>query len=77
MNRKLAIAGSIALALATTACSDMAWMRGGSSGGEASYMGGSAPVAQDPAGTATFGTGSTSVSGADRRVENAAGIGID
>ena len=76
MNKKLAVAASIALALATTACAELGLMRGGS-GEEMSYMGGSSPVGVDPAGSATFGTGSPSYSGADSRVDFAAGIGLD
>ena len=75
MNRKLAVAASIALALATTACAELG-LRGGS-GEEASYMGGSAPVMVDPAGSATLGTGSSGVSGEDSRVVFSSGIGLD
>lgn len=81
MNRKLAIAMTIGLALATTGCSQMR-MWGGGNGGEggeggASYMGGRAPVEADAAGTATYGTGSVSVSGLDERVNFSAGVGLD
>ena len=75
MNRKLAVAASIALALATTACAELGLR--GSTGGEVSYMGGSAPVTVDPAGSATLGTGSPGASGEDRRVVFSSGIGLD
>ena len=75
MNRKLALAASIALALTTTACAELG-LRGGSAE-EASYMGGSAPVPVDPAGSATLGTGSAAFSGADSRADFAAGVGLD
>ena len=76
MNKALVIAASIGVVLATTACSGMKWPTGdGSDGG--SYMGGSAPVGEDPAGSATFGTGSTGASGEDRRNVNASGQGLD
>lgn len=76
MNSKLAIAITIGLALATTACAELRTM-GSASGEERSYMGGSAPVEGDPAGTATVGTGSVSRTGADRSLENATGMGMD
>ena len=77
MNRKLAIAVSIGLALATTACAEMRMWGSGGSDGERSYMSGMAPVDVDPAGTATIGTGSVSYTGADRRIENSTGMGLD
>lgn len=76
MNRTLVIAASIGLALATTGCAEMAkWQASGSDGG--TYMGGTAAVDVDPAGSATQGTGSVSRSGADQRADFAAGVGID
>jgi len=78
MNRKLAIAVSIGLALATTGCAEMRGMwSGGGNGGEVSSLGRMAPVTVDPAGSATFGTGSVSVSGADDRVNFSGGVGLD
>ena len=76
MNRKFAIAVSIGLALATSACAELrTW--GGNDGEEKSYMGGSAPVPIDPAGSATLGTGSVSYTGYDSRVDFSSGIGLD
>lgn len=73
MNRKLAIAVTIGFALATSACSHM----GGGSGDETSFWGGNSPVGDDPAGSATFGTGSSGFSGADSRVDYSTGTGLD
>ena len=75
MNRKLAVAASIALALATTACAELGLR--GSPADEVSYMGGSAPVTVDPAGSATLGTGSPGASGEDSRVIFSSGMGLD
>ena len=78
MNRNLAIAVSIGLALATMGCAEMrGWKSNGGDGDSSAYMGGSAPVAVDPAGSATFGTGSVSHSGYDSRVDFSSGIGLD
>ena len=81
MNGKLAIAGAL-LVLATSGCSTMSsWMGGnggnGGGNGDRNYMGGSAPTMVDPAGTATFGTGSVSSTNADSRVDFSSGIGLD
>jgi hypothetical protein len=75
MTKALVIAASLGLALATTGCAEMAkWQTGGDGG---THMGGYAPVEADVAGTATLGTGSSSVSGEDRRHINATGQGLD
>ena len=66
------------LALATSACSELqSMMKGGEGSDGGTYMGGNTPVTSDPAGLATIGTGSTSVSGADQRSDFAAGVGLD
>ena len=75
MSKKLVIATVIGLALATSACSELKGMVSSQSDG-GTYMGGSAPVAQDPAGSATVGTGSTAYTGYDTRNDFAAGVGI-
>ena len=76
MNAKLAIAASALLVLTTAGCSSMgSWMSGGNGGngggnGDLNYV-------SDPAGSATFGTGSVSSTNADSRVDFASGIGLD
>ena len=76
MNRKLAIAAGALLVLTTAGCDTL---RGGNGGGngDREHMSGSAPVMVDPAGSATFGTGSPSFTGADSRVDFSSGIGLD
>jgi hypothetical protein len=79
MNARFAIALAAGLVVATAGCTSMGNMFSGNGGdgGERSYMSGAAPVAVDPAGTATFGTGSVSTTTQDQRMNAAAGIGMD
>ncbi len=76
MSKKLVIAAVMGLALATSACSELKGMvtSEGSDGG--TFMGGSAPVTSDPAGSATIGTGSSAYTGYDTRNDYAAGVGL-
>ena len=76
MNGRLALAAGALLVLTTAGCDTL---RGGNGGGngDREYMGGSAPVTVDPAGSATFGTGSVASTMDDPRVDFASGIGLD
>ena len=82
MNAKLAFALSFVLVITTAGCSTMGRMFSGGSGSSEARgsvsptMSAPAPVPVDPAGTATFGTGSVSRTGADQRMDTAAGIGL-
>jgi opacity protein-like surface antigen len=77
MNRRLAVAVSIGLALATTACAEMRGWTSKGGDGESAQMSASSPVTIDPAGSATIGTGSVGYSGYDTRVDFSSGIGLD
>ena len=74
MMRKLVIVTSLGLALTATGCSSFLQ---GNNGGDSEPMGGRATIDVDPAGSATLGTGSTGVSGEDRRIQNSTGMGMD
>ncbi|MGZ5092855.1 MAG: hypothetical protein ACXWCY_22625 [Burkholderiales bacterium] len=87
MIRTLTIAASLAIALSTTACSDMrTWSSGdasdatgstGSSGYGYGYSS-DAPISmQDPAGTANTGTGSVRVGTEGEREAVSSGEGMD
>lgn len=82
MNAKFVFAlGIVIVTTVTTAgCSSMGRMFSGGSSGNSSMdssMREPAPVLVDPAGTATFGTGSVSTTAArDQRMNTAAGIGL-
>ena len=77
MKRKLAIAVSIGLALATTACAEMRSLTSNGGNGDSAQMSAWSPVTVDPAGSATIGTGSVGHSGYDSRVDFSSGIGLD
>ena len=77
MSRKFAIAVSIGLALATTACAEMRGWTSKGGDGDSAQMSAWSPVTVDPAGSATMGTGSVSYSGYNTRVDFSSGIGLD
>ena len=76
MSKKLVIAAVVGLALATSACSELKGMVSNESDG-GTFMGGSAPVTSDPAGSASIGTGASQYTGYDSRNDFAAGVGLD